>query len=101
MKMEIDNDFCEKYIQLRTVLDALEMNALNFVLEDKATRNDRAEKIEALVKDCYDQIAKYRYDEMEKLKSESEVHSYQDMPEMPCPQGYQYCNGVCVPYNCP
>ena len=108
--MEIDNDFCEAYIRLRTVLDALEMNALNYVLEDKATRNNRAAQIEALVKGCYDQIAKHRdyekklrEEEMKKLKSESDVHAFQEDPEnpMPCPQGYQYCNGVCVPYNCP
>jgi len=108
MEIEIDNDFCKAYIRLRTVLDALEMNALNYVLEDKATRNNRATQIEALVKSCYDQIAKHRdyekklrEDEMNKLKSESDVHSYQDTPEMPCPDGYQNCGGVCVPYNCP
>ena len=101
--MEIDNNFCKAYIQLRTVLDALEMNALNFVLEDKATRYDRAVHIEKLVKSCYDEMAKYREDEMEKLRSQKDVQSYQEKDgiNMPCPQGYQYCDGVCVPYNCP
>ncbi len=101
--MEIDNDFCEAYIRLRTVLDALEMNALNYVLEDATARTNRAANIEALLRNSYKEMIKLRYDEMIKLKSESDVHAFQEIPEnsMPCPHGYQNCNGVCVPYNCP
>ena len=91
--------FPGSYIRLRTVLDALEMNALNYVLEHDydATRINRAAQIEALLRNCYKEL-------FELKKSEKEVHSYGEMPEQPggdCPDGYFNCGGVCVPYYCP
>ncbi len=88
----------EAYIRLRTVLDALEMNALYYVLEDEydATRINRAAETEALLRSCYEQIFMLR---------KPDVQSYGEiMPEQPaadCPPGYQNCGGVCVPYHCP
>ncbi len=96
--MDIDIKFCEAYIRLRTVLDAVEMNALYYVLEDEydAMRINRAAETEALLRSCYEQIFKLR---------KPDVQSYGEiMPEQPegdCLPGYHNCGGVCVPYHCP
>ncbi len=89
----------EAYIRMRTVLDALEMNALYYVLEDEydATRINRAAETEALLRSCYKEIFMLRF--------KADVESYgQVMSELPagdCPSGYHNCDGVCVPYHCP
>ena len=91
--------FPEAYIRLRTVLDAVEMNALYYVLEDEydAMRINRAAETEALLRSCYKEIFM--------LRSKADVESYGEiMPEQPggdCPPGYQNCGGCCVPYHCP
>ncbi len=90
--------FPEAYIRLRTVLDAVEMNALYYVLEDEyaATRIKRVAEIEALLRSCYEGIFM--------LKSEKEVVGYGEMIEQSggdCPPGYHNCGGCCVPYHCP
>ncbi len=90
--------FPEAYIRLRTVLDALEMNALNYILEDKhdAARTNRAAEAEALLRKCYKDLFALR---------EPDVQAYGPaMPELSggnCPSGYHNCDGVCVPYQCP
>ncbi|MBA4122916.1 MAG: hypothetical protein H0X72_10705 [Acidobacteria bacterium] len=88
----------EAYIRLRTVLDALEMNALYYVLEDEydATRINRAAETEALLRSCYEQIFMLRNPD---VQSYGEIMSEQ--PATGCPPGYQNCGGVCVPYHCP
>jgi hypothetical protein len=80
--------FPDAYIRLRTVLDALELNALQYCLEDEcpATRKLRAEEIEAWVKPVIKKI-------MRKVAAPGEGAGCQD--------GYHNCGGVCVPYQCP
>ena len=79
--------FPEAYIRLRTVLDALEMNSLYYILYHKEDneRIDRAKKVIASLEECYKQIHGFI--------PEGELQS--------CPPGYHDCGGVCVPYHCP
>jgi hypothetical protein len=93
MKMDIDNDFCNAYVRLRTVLDALEMHTLNIVLrdEDTITRIKRAKEIEEMLTRCYNEI----------FKPDVTAYAETFQTDGNCPEGYQNCNGVCVPYNCP
>ncbi|MDQ3748088.1 MAG: hypothetical protein M3367_03580 [Acidobacteriota bacterium] len=76
--------FPKAYIRLRTVLDALEIKALRYVLkgENVATRKELAVKIEALLMHCIRQI-----DDQHELGG--------------CDPGFHMCCGVCVPYDCP
>ncbi len=76
--------FPEAYIRLRTVLDALEIKALKYVLNDEnvAAKIERAAEIEHLLRHCIEQI---------------KVHS----GLVGCDPGFNMCRGVCVPYDCP
>ena len=82
--------FPKAYMRLRTVLDALEINALQYCLEEKGTetRKLRAEEIEAWLKPVVKKIQR-------KLLGPG--------GELPggCQDGYHNCGGVCVPYQCP
>ena len=83
-------NFPEAYMRLRTVLDALEINALQYCLENKSTetREQRAMEIEAWVMPVIEKINR-------------------KMIAPPggggggCHDGYHNCGGVCVPYQCP
>ncbi len=81
--------FPKAYIRLRTVLDALEMNSLYYVLkptnQDNKLRIERAMYATALLEKCYEEI--------HGLIPKEELQS--------CPHGYHDCGGVCVPYSCP
>lgn len=80
------NDFSKAYIRLRTVLDAVEIGALQYCLrEESATeRIKRAEEIEKLLMHVLD-----------KIKDKT------TRPTASCAEGYYNCGGVCVPYQCP
>ncbi|HLM02876.1 MAG TPA: hypothetical protein VK400_17625 [Pyrinomonadaceae bacterium] len=80
------NNFPQAYIRLRTVLDAVEIGALQYCLREESTteRIRRAEEIEKLLVHVLDKI--------------------KDKPTKPtasCAEGYYNCGGVCVPYQCP
>ncbi len=76
------DDFPKAYIRLRTVLDALEIKALRYVLkgENATARIELAKKIEPLLRHCIEQIQGI---------------------ETGCDDGLNLCDGVCVPYDCP
>lgn len=82
------DSFPKAYMRLRTVLDALQINALRYCLEDTkaAERKRRAAEIEAWIMPV-----------IEKLTNEMIA------PGNPgdCGDGYHNCGGVCVPYQCP
>lgn len=82
--------FPKAYIRLRTVLDALEINALQYCLEDKrtATRKCRAEEIETWVMPVVQMIQR------KMMEDNGEIAAG-------CQDGYHNCGGVCVPYQCP
>ena len=83
------NDFPKAYMRLRTVLDALELNALQYCLEDEnaATRKVRAAEIETWLMPVIERLTN-------KELAGGGVRG-------DCEEGYHNCGGVCVPYRCP
>lgn len=85
-KIKTEPDFLKTYARLRTVLDALEIGAINRCLQEQTPelRIKRAEEIEALLLPV---IKKIKKDKTIKVDI--------------CAEGYWNCGGVCVPYQCP
>ncbi len=83
---DFDGDFARTYIQLRTVIDGLESLALRYCLEkeDAAERLRRASELQEIVRQATVQISKLG-----------------GIEPGNCGPGMCWCNGVCVPYNCP
>jgi hypothetical protein len=79
------DNFPKAYMRLRTVLDALEIGALQSCLAEETPQNriKRALEIEELLLDV-----------IEKLKDKTTKPGA-------CADGYNNCGGVCVPYRCP
>lgn len=77
------------YIRLRTVLDSLESTTLRYCLQeaDASERMRRAQDIENRLMPVVQEIAK--------------LSGFEPSPEDGCGDGYVWCNGVCVPYQCP
>ncbi len=78
-KPEGTGGFPEAYIRLRTVLDALEISALRYVLEGKnaATREELAAKAIKVL-----------------------MHTNEQLSGGICGDGLHNCGGCCVPYPC-
>ena len=75
-----------EYVHLRTMLDSVETGALRFYLE-AATPEE--EKI------------RYGYLKDRLMKIIEHVWKISVKPnEGPCPDGYYYCDGCCVSYEC-
>jgi len=72
------------YVELRTLLDSLEIGALRFYLNDTS--------------------ASQKEQNFKKLKPEL-MHIINQVwgrdREITCPRGYTECDGACVPYSCP
>jgi hypothetical protein len=81
------NDFQKAYIRLRTVLDGLEIAALQYCLQEETAKEriKHAEEVEALLLPI-----------IAKLKDKPGIP-----PSFSCAEGYYNCGGVCVPYQCP
>lgn len=83
--VKITTDFPNVYMRLRTVLDGLEIGALQYCLRDDNVKEriKRAEEIIELLIPVIDEI--------------------RDKTMLPtvCADGYYNCGGVCVPYQCP
>jgi hypothetical protein len=80
------DDFPKAYMRLRTVLDGLEIGALQYCLREETAKEriKKAEEIEKLLLPILDKI--------------------KDKPVGPrdvCAEGYYNCGGICVPYQCP
>ena len=72
------------YVELRTLLDSLEIGALRFYLNDTN--------------------ASQKEQNFKKLKPELMYIINQVWGrdrEITCPRGYTECDGACVPYSCP
>jgi hypothetical protein len=82
--------FAKAYIRLRTVLDALEVNALRYCLDNTNTaeRIKRAADIERMLMYVIEQVQGIP-------KKSSDVNRLGI-----CDDGYYNCGGVCVPYQC-
>jgi hypothetical protein len=76
---------CEQYVELRTILDSLEIGAIRFYL-DKTTPAEKKERFEKL----RDQL----------MPIVTEVWGGRKGLALGCPEGYTNCNGCCVPYDC-
>jgi hypothetical protein len=74
------------YVELRTVLDSLEFGAIRYFLAgtSSAEMNTRMETVRTQLLP----IIQFLY-----AQGEEE--------EIECPEGFNECNGVCVPYACP
>ncbi len=81
-------NFPEAYIRFRTVLDALEITAMRYFLENKDERErvERAEEFEQILMPI---IKKYQSQMM------SDSHPGE------CPDGFFNCGGCCLAYPCP
>ena len=88
------NSFDKPYIRLRTVLDALEANALHYILKDKndGVRIERAKEIESLVMPILQLTGGLPN------AGETEAALFAGGG---CAEGFYNCGGVCVPYACP
>jgi hypothetical protein len=74
---------CKQYVQLRTLLDSLEVGALRYYLNG-TTPAEKTKKFDAL---------KPKLMEIIQLV-------WGGAKEIQCPPGYSDCDGCCVPYSC-
>jgi hypothetical protein len=79
-------DFPRVYMMMRTALDAVEMGSLRWCMDDKS-KAERAKRAAYIA---------------ERLKPIAEELRKKSGPpgQGPCPDGYYFCNGMCVPYQC-
>jgi hypothetical protein len=85
-------DYRVAYVDLRTMLDAIEMGSLYYFLNGSTDeeRDRRAAQLAALLNPALIQIEEWNT-KLDDPKCQSED----------CPPGYANCNGCCVPYPCP
>lgn len=88
-QIDPQNEFRTHYVRLRTVLDGIEATALRYCLKE-ADSNERIRRIQEL-KEMLLPVAR----EIAKLSG------FDPLVEGGCGDGYVWCNGVCVPYQCP
>ena len=74
---------CKQYVQLRTLLDSLEVGALRYYL-DGTTPAEKTKNFDALKPKLMNVINLV-------WGGDKSVH---------CPPGYNECDGCCVPYSC-
>jgi len=72
-----------QYVQLRTMLDSLQIGALRYYL-DPDNPGDREEHFDYLSAQLMPIIE----------------HIWAKKKDVDCPEGYFDCNGCCVPYQC-
>jgi hypothetical protein len=84
----LTDEFIKFYVRLRTVLDAVEANAIRYCLEneDVYERVKRAEEMEQLLLPVIERIPEFTGEQSVIGK---------------CGPGYYNCGGICVPYKCP
>ena len=79
------NQNLKQYIELRTILDSLEIGALRFYLN--ATDPTQQEK-------------NFQYLKTQTKPILDHIWAKKSPREADCPEGYHDCSGCCVPYNC-
>jgi hypothetical protein len=75
-----------QYVELRTILDSLEMGALRFYL-DKTTPEEKSKRFAELKCELKPIISRL-------------FSGVDTLSEGDCPDGYFNCDGCCVPYAC-
>jgi hypothetical protein len=73
----------QQYVDLRTILDSVNIGSLRFYLN--ATSHA-------------EQDANFKY--LRTKLMEINDHIWKRKSDTDCPDGYVECNGCCVPYNC-
>jgi hypothetical protein len=102
-KMTGDPAFNKDYIDLRCVLDALQVWALHYCLEDKHY-NIRKQRKDAVVAALTPLIYQWGGKPAETAVSTPDDQAPSEglnVPSGACGPGYYNCGGVCVPYECP
>jgi hypothetical protein len=80
---ESSGSVCKQYVELRTLLDSLEVGALRYYL-DGTTPAEKTKNFDAL-----------------KPKLMEVIHLvWGSAKTIRCPAGYNECDGCCVPYIC-
>lgn len=110
-------DYQTTYIQLRTLLDAVEMGSLRYCLELKGNKA-RIKRMEQVIEDLKKVEKIIRERRVEQRPSAAPVAAAalargasdapiegDFQPDAPgdngCPDGYYRCGAACVPYPCP
>ena len=73
----------QQYVQLRTMLDSLQIGALRYFLDPDDPETQR---------EHFD----YLYERLMPIIQ----HIWAKKKDIECPDGYFDCNGCCVPYQC-
>lgn len=111
-----DKDYQGTYIELRTLLDAIQMGSLRYCLEVKG-KKARLERMNTVINDLKQLESNIRgRREDQRRTSSSTVRAAASAladaavdvgfePDAPddngCPDGYYRCGAACVPYPCP
>ena len=84
----------DQYVELRTLLDSLEIGALRYYLNAPSHAEQQAnlKYLKTQLKPIIDHI-------WGKPKKQARTSKSADEAD-PCPDGYFNCNGCCVPYAC-
>ena len=74
----------DPYVRLRTILDSVEVGSIRYYLQyqDSPDRGKHFEKLRSVLMPVIEFV-------------------WGSDKEITCPDGYQFCDGVCVPYTCP
>ena len=109
-----DKDYQSTYIEMRTLLDAIQMGSLRYCLEVKGTKA-RLERMTTVINDLkeLESNIRERRDQQRLTASPSSLRAVASVasvdssfePDAPdnngCPDGYYRCGAACVPYPCP
>jgi hypothetical protein len=89
------------YVELRTVLDGLELGAIRHYLAGKSAteRQNRSDYITELLRPIARQLVRGAAAPAAKLMAFNRDGG--DVMGGGCPEGLHDCNGVCVAYECP
>ena len=108
-----EKDYQSTYIELRTLLDAIQMGSLRYCLEVKGSkaRQKRMSDVIEELKTVEDSIRK-RSEDQRRPAPAARAAAFGEAavdggfePDAPddngCPDGYYRCGAACVPYPCP
>ena len=98
-----EKDFASKYIRLRTIIDAIEIGSLRYVLTATSPeeRIKREEKLIAKLQPIAERISHWIESGQSKAAASAKSIGAAADADDPCPDGYSLCHGICVPYPCP
>jgi hypothetical protein len=109
-----DKDYKSTYIELRTLLDAIQMGSLRYCLEVKG-KKARVTRMNTVIDELKTIEESIRTRREEQRRAPATVRAAGALaeaapeggfePDAPdengCPDGYYRCGAACVPYPCP